>query len=293
MHEPNRLLQSASLFLVLLIAIASAFAQASPANSQELATLVEDLQSTNDDIRRTAGNSLFERLESDYQMMVTMLVPITSSSSEQTRYDSAKLLFAGSLLSVGNAQIATSLISTYRSLALDTSARVSVVGIEAFSFLPGGTPASETEILISLLSHPETKNSVAATMTLGSLPQPTPEVAQALLTVMNTTDDELKRAAAAEALGELRVSDALVVSGLIALLSDNDLGVRQQAATALGRIGSASISALPALRAMAEQDPDPTIRLIAASAATAIENANSPPPSLPMSLRHRHPIQLL
>jgi HEAT repeat protein len=59
---------------------------------------------------------------------------------------------------------------------------------------------------------------------------------------------------------------------LAAALEDSDSTVRRQAATALGRIGSAGKSAIQALQ-RTEKDPAPIVREAAAEAVRALKEA--------------------
>lgn len=260
-----------------LLMMGSVLAIAPASLAQDLTVLVSDLQSSDDALRVPAGNSLFERLESEYADIVPLVQPLTTSSSEQTRFDAIKLLFTGSLLSEDNAQIAAELTSLYIALAAEPSARVRVVAVEGLGVLPNGTPPFASPMLIALLNDSNQKVTLAAAHTLGRLAATSPEVTSALLTALNTTTDSSLRARAAEALGALNAVDDLVIAGLVNTLSDSNRNVRVKSINALLQLGGASISALAALQTVVLADPDSLVQELAASAIVSIENSNASP----------------
>jgi HEAT repeat protein len=84
--------------------------------------------------------------------------------------------------------------------------------------------------------------------------------------------DSRMRKRAATKLGNAGAAEATVVPALIEALKDRDAGVRAEAILALARIGPAAREAEPALRELATNDRDATVR---ASAAKALENLHS------------------
>lgn len=66
------------------------------------------------------------------------------------------------------------------------------------------------------------------------------------------------------------------VPALVEALKDNDSAVRSYAASTLGKIGPAARDAVPALKALSENDPNPDVRGVAATALLAIRKPNVP-----------------
>jgi HEAT repeat protein len=243
---------SLALTLVVCVQLAGFSAQA-----QDLNKLVSGMQSTDDNLRRAAGNELFGLLGSHYVELIPLLTPLASSANEQTQYDAGKLLLAGSITSEQNALAAIEATAAYTALLASSSARVRVVGVEGLAIGYPDMPAELSSTLIVFLQDPDPTVQAATGHSLGRLSAPTPAITAALLTALTGAVNADTRAAAAAGIGELRITGSNVIDGLIASLADAEPFVRQHAIRALGQVAGAAEPALEALRYVRENGPRP------------------------------------
>jgi HEAT repeat protein len=99
----------------------------------------------------------------------------------------------------------------------------------------------------------------------------------ALTEAMHGSADGDYRWKAARALGQLGPAAVAAAPALVQALSDDNGHVRREAAIALGRIGPAAeaVAAIPLASVL--EDPDPTIRVVAARALGRIRAAGAAP----------------
>jgi HEAT repeat protein len=113
----------------------------------------------------------------------------------------------------------------------------------------------------------------AATCLLAMRPHPE-EASPALLTALKDEESGVRQTAAA-ALGAGRAASPDIVSGLTEALKDAQPRVRESAVTSLGRLGA--VDAVPALEAVAG-DPNAAVRAAGLKALARIREAASPAP---------------
>jgi hypothetical protein len=121
-----------------------------------------------------------------------------------------------------------------------------------------------------LLQDPHPAVRQAALVRLGWFRAEAAPAAGRIRAIANGDDDPENRRIAAEIIVSLNES----VSGYVALLGDPNPQVRSQAASRLGMMREAASSALPALRRLADSDPDVKVRGIAANSAMLIQEAS-------------------
>ncbi len=85
------------------------------------------------------------------------------------------------------------------------------------------------------------------------------------------TGDVAGRREAVRKLGNVGAAAPETIPALASALSDRDPGIRSEAALALLKNGASAAAALPALRKVAAEDPDATVRIHAAQAAERID----------------------
>ncbi|MEM7411014.1 MAG: HEAT repeat domain-containing protein [Myxococcota bacterium] len=242
---------------------------------QSLESLVLDIQSTDDAVRLPSGNTLFGRLAAEYAQIVPLLVPLASSSVEQTRYDVTMLILGGAIMSESNQAVAAQNQATLIQLASDSSERVSVAAIETLSLLPDGTPATLSAALVGLSSNEAPKLAEVAVLALGRRQSATIAEVGALVVALASAPDSRVRSRAAYSLGELRIPDGGVVDALIDALADADASVRGRAVSALVKLGWYAMGAVPALQVSASTDADESVRSTASLAVTTLQSLDT------------------
>jgi hypothetical protein len=106
----------------------------------------------------------------------------------------------------------------------------------------------------------------------GATPELEPQLAPFLAKIMSEDSHAAARMAAAQLLGKLTNSAAIVVPALTQALAHQDGGVRFTAAGSLEQFGAAAVSAIPSLQ-VALNDGSPQVRTSAAQALRIIQQA--------------------
>jgi len=138
---------------------------------------------------------------------------------------------------------------------------------EIFLTLAHCRDARATRILLDMVKNTEAHARWAATQALHQLDGP--EVVAALVGLLKDADDAVRRGAVEALQGK---KDPAAIDPLIAALKDADVKVRMGAITNLTELQAKH--ALPALQALAKDDPDATVRSMAREATTVIGNGN-------------------
>jgi HEAT repeat protein len=145
----------------------------------------------------------------------------------------------------------------------------------ALARLAPGTPASEQAIasLIAVLRSGPRQRHASAAGALGQFGAAAAEAIPALIATLSETDAggplAENNAQAADALGQIAPGSAHAgeaVAALTAALKSSSIGTRTSAIHALVSFGPAAASAIPAISAIAANDPIPNVRREAASA---------------------------
>lgn len=113
-------------------------------------------------------------------------------------------------------------------------------------------------------------------------PKPSgPDYVQGLIATLQTESHASKRAKAAEELSHQdgQAFPEILPALMVALQTDQNTGVRREAATALGRLKPASQEALQALEQATEKDESGWVRLAARSAKLGYKVPPPPPPT--------------
>lgn len=234
----------------------SSLGQSSSDRSSEIARLVDQLKSSDEEKRRDAALQL---AAIDSPATIPALTSLLNDPSERIR-----ALVITSLAQVGNSSMVPLIAAR---LSQDKKPFVR----KAAAFALGRFQSNEgTMALVAALKDKDIEVRGAAAVALGDYAD-----AAAIEPLERALEDkaEFVRAQSARALGANGSAARRAVPRLIKLLtSDKEQEVKRQAATALGRIGDRA--ALPALE-RAERDPDPYLSQAALEAIKMITRAHA------------------
>jgi HEAT repeat protein len=115
-------------------------------------------------------------------------------------------------------------------------------------------PSKAREPMLSLLKDPNNQIKKIALSALSRMRPVTPDVTNAILTVL--TENPALKIEAVESLGQLEIGDKAVIVALQGALSDNSEYSRKSALIALMKIGSAAIEAAPAVAEKAKSSSE-------------------------------------
>lgn len=261
---------------VLALALLLVFGVFSDAAAQNLESLLVDLRSPDESIRRAAGRALLPALEERYADALEGLIAAAVDPDPAVADGAIALLAVGGGLSPENAALAAAAAPAYASALGSASTATRRIAAQALGAILPHPPVPAAPALVAALEDPELSVRRSAARSLGRLEAMTSEVEAALLVTLQAGVPGSVRGAAAEALGSLGAGDPAIVEALVAALADADPFVQESVSALAGLAGQAR-GALETLQTVAAGDADPLIRELAAAAVFTIETSNTPP----------------